>query len=505
MFTEKDIQQFKEKGIEKSVVESQIRDFEKGFDFLSIESAASLGNGIKTVGAEEYTEYRKIWQAFLNAKDSKIYKFVPASGAASRMFKDLFEYLNSGEENKAVRIFLDNIHDFAFAEQLDKVLVEKTQKGIDEHISSGSQKEIVRYLLEPCGLNYGNLPKGLLTFHRYDDVVRTAVEEHLIEACTYEAKENGECNVHFTVSPEHIELFKTLVQRVAPGIEKSYEVKFNVTYSIQKPSTDTIAVTADNTPFRNDDGSILFRPGGHGALIHNLNDLDADVVFIKNIDNVSSDLKVRASVTTYEFVMAGVLVSVQEKLFNYLRRLDAGECDDNLLSEIADFCEETLLIKNKSIRGKSKEEQVRYFTAKLNRPIRICGMVRNEGEPGGGPYYINNSDGSVGLQILESSQIDKSNKQYVDMMANSTHFNPVDLICSLKNYRGEKFDLLKYVDESCGFISSKSKNGVELKALELPGLWNGAMSDWNTIFFEYPVLNFNPVKTVNDLLREQHR
>ena len=358
-------------------------------------------------------------------------------------------------------------------------------------------------MLAAEGLNYGQLPKGLLLFHNYEDGPRTPMEEHLVEAAMY-ASSNGQANVHFTVSHEHLELFK---KKVAEKLEKyasQFGVKYNVSFSEQKPSTDTIAANTDNTPFRNADGSLLFRPGGHGALIENLNEIDADIVFIKNIDNVVPD-RLKPATVEWKQVIAGVLVTLQAKAFAYLRLLDSGSYTHEQLEEIIRFVQRDLCCRKADIKELEDAELVIYLRKKLNRPMRVCGAVKNVGEPGGGPFLTYNQDGTVSLQILESSQIDTANEEYVRMFNNGTHFNPVDLVCATKDYKGNRFNLPDYVDRSTGFISSKSKNGKELKALELPGLWNGAMSDWNTIFVEVPLETFNPVKTVNDLLREQHQ
>ena len=358
-------------------------------------------------------------------------------------------------------------------------------------------------MLRPEGLNYGQLPKGMLLFHKYPEGPRTPMEEHLVEGALYAAS-NGEANVHFTVSHEHIAFFEKKVAEKKDGFARKYGIKYNISFSEQKPSTDTVAANADNTPFRNDDGSLLFRPGGHGALIENLNEIDADVIFIKNIDNVVPD-RLKGDTVEYKQVIAGVLVSLQQKAFAYLRLLDSGEYNHEKLQEIIRFVQRDLCCRKNDIKELEDAELVIYLREKLNRPMRVCGVVKNVGEPGGGPFLTYNQDGTVSLQILESSQIDKSNEEYMKMFTEGTHFNPVDLVCAVKNYKGEPFNLPDFVDKSTGFISSKSKGGKELKALELPGLWNGAMSNWNTVFVEVPLSTFNPVKTVNDLLREQHQ
>ena len=457
------------------------------------------------MSSEEQEKVCNTWKTYQGG-EHRVVKFVPASGAASRMFKDLFAFLNGVNQEPAndfEREFFDNIHDFAFFNELNQKCEQNEGKSVDELMKDEDYKLIVNTLLDIRGLNYGQLPKGLLSFHKYDDGVRTPIEEHLVEAALYAAS-NKQAYVHFTISHEHLELFKQKVTEKIAQYEAKYDVKLNVSYSEQKPSTDTIAVNPDNSPFRNDDGSLLFRPGGHGALIENLNDLEADIVFIKNIDNVVPD-RLKKETIDWKMVIAGKLVELQKQTFDYLHLLDKGDYTRAELEEILSFLQHDLFCESREAKTLDDNALAQYLYDKLNRPMRVCGMVKNVGEPGGGPFLAYNHDGTISLQILESSQIDKSNKDYVKMFTDGTHFNPVDIVCAIKNYKGEPFDLTKHVDKSTGFISSKSKNGRELKALELPGLWNGAMSDWNTIFVEVPLITFNPVKTVNDLLREQHQ
>lgn len=381
--------------------------------------------------------------------------------------------------------------------------MDNTGKTINALLEERQYKAIVSNLLEAAGLNYGALPKGLLKFHRYADGVRTPLEEHLVEGALYAAGKSGEANVHFTVSTEHRQLFQQLVDAKVAEYEAKYGIRYHVSFSEQKPSTDTVAADMENKPFR-DKGKLLFRPGGHGALIENLNDLDADVVFIKNIDNVVPD-RLKGDTVTYKKLLAGVLVTLQAKAFDYLRLLDGGHYSHDQLEEIIRFVQRDLRCRRADLKQLEDADLVIYLRKKLNRPMRVCGMVKNVGEPGGGPFLAYNPDGTVSLQILESSQIDMKDPEKKAMFEQGTHFNPVDLVCAVRDYKGNKFNLLNYVDKATGFISYKSKGGKELKALELPGLWNGSMSDWNTVFVEVPLSTFNPVKTVNDLLREQHQ
>lgn len=444
-FTQQDIEQLSARGISVQKAEEQLKYFQTGFPVLDIVEPAALHKGVISPSVAERKEFIAAWQEYLK-EGHKVLKFVPASGAASRMFKNLFEYLDNGVETPFIQEFLGNISKFAFGDQL-----------------AGKQgQDAVSFLLKD--MNYGNLPKGLLLFHSYRDGARTPAMEHMVEGALYAAS-NGEVNIHFTVSHDHLPLFRKHIADNLQKLEAKYGVRFNVSFSEQKPSTDTLAANPDGTPFRTADGKLLFRPGGHGALIENLNEQDADIVFIKNIDNVVPD-RLKGSTVEFKQLLAGVLVTEQKRVFEALRNPDM-----------------------------SAEER-----ARLNRPIRVCGVVRNTGEPGGGPFRVREEDGSISNQILESVQIPDK-----ELMAKSKYFNPVDLVCAIKDYEGKPFDLLKFVDPKTGFISQKSKDGRELQALELPGLWNGAMAKWNTIFVEVPVSTFNPVKTVNDLLREQHQ
>lgn len=486
-------------------INTQLGQFKTGFPFLRLEAAASIGHGIVAPEKEERTAYEKAWNDY-KAAGRKVVKFVPASGAASRMFKDMFAFLDADYDVPTTdfeKHYFANIEKFAFYDALDEQCRKNEGKGIKELIAAGNYKAVVANMLEAKGLNYGQLPKGLLLFHKYDDGARTPMEEHLVEGALYAAS-NGEAHVHFTVSHEHMPLFKQKVADKADKYAKAYGIKYDITFSEQKPSTDTIAANTDNTPFRTDEGKLLFRPGGHGALIENLNEIDADVIFIKNIDNVVPD-RLKADTVEYKQVIAGVLVTLQQKAFEYLRLIETGSYNHEKLEEIIRFVQHDLCCRKSDIKHLEDAELVIYLKNKLNRPMRVCGVVKNVGEPGGGPFLTYNQDGTVSLQILESSQIDKSNKEYMEMFTNGTHFNPVDLVCAVKDYKGQPFNLPDFVDKTTGFISSKSKSGKELKALELPGLWNGAMSDWNTVFVEVPLSTFNPVKTVNDLLREQHQ
>ena len=499
MLTEKDLKQIALRGISKEQLETQLKEFETGFPFLKLEAAASVGNGIVAPNESERKQYVEAWEAY-KAEGHRVVKFVPASGAASRMFKNMFAFIDASYDVPTTdfeKKYFDEIEKFAFYDALNDVCVKNEGKDIKALMAEGKYKAVAANMLKTEGLNYGQLPKGMLLFHKYTEGARTPMEEHLVEGALYAAS-NGEAHVHFTVSHDHLAFFKAKVAEKADMFAKKYGIKYDITFSEQKPSTDTVAANPDNTPFRESDGSLLFRPGGHGALIENLNEIEADVIFIKNIDNVVPD-RLKPETVEWKQVIAGVLVSLQKKAFEYLRKLDAGVSDAEL-QEIATFVE-----KNLCTNPKANKVDAEYLRNKLNRPMRVCGVVKNVGEPGGGPFLTYNQDGTVSLQILESSQIDTNNADYMKMFTQGTHFNPVDLVCAVKDYKGQAFNLPDFVDKTTGFISSKSKGGKELKALELPGLWNGAMSNWSTIFVEVPLGTFNPVKTVNDLLREQHQ
>ncbi|WP_314949263.1 DUF4301 family protein [Hoylesella shahii] len=506
MLTKQDLQQIERLGISEAVVNHQMEQQRNGFPYLKLQAAASIENGgIMAPDAEERNAYLASWERY-QAEGRKVVKFVPASGAASRMFKDLFAFLDASYDEPTTAFekeFFDNTRLFAFRKALCNACKADTQCSVCDLKEAGKYKEVVAHLLGEEGLNYGNLPKGLLLFHNYEDEPRTPLEEHLVEAALY-ASSNGEANVHFTVSHDHLQLFKDKVAEKLEKYEKLYNTRLNVSFSEQKPSTDTIAVNPDNTPFRNEDGSLLFRPGGHGALIQNLNDVEGDVVFIKNIDNVVPD-KLKEDTVTYKKLLGGILVELQKEAFKYLLMLDKGGCTREQLNEMLLFLEKRLCCVRKNVAELDDNTLAEYLRKKFNRPIRVCGMVKNVGEPGGGPFLTYNQDGTISLQILESSQIDSNNAEYVKAFKEGTHFNPVDLVCGIRDYRGNAFHLPDFVDHNTGFISSKSKNGKQLKALELPGLWNGAMSDWNTVFVEVPLSTFNPVKTVNDLLRPEHQ
>ena len=455
MFTAKEQAQIAAHGLTVEQVERQIENFKKGFPFLKVVAAASPEDGITTLSPEEVAQAVKCYEE--QAPKLKIQKFVPASGAATRMFKELFEFVNDDKRGAGIDQLLDNLDKFAFYPELE------------QFVSPDADDKAKIEAIVKSGLCYGAKPKGLVTFHAYPDGNRKAVEEHLAEGAMYAAS-NGVAKIHFTVSPEHIDGFRALLdQKLA-----HYESKFG------------------NTPFLTEEGNLLFRPAGHGALIENLNEIDADIIFVKNIDNVTTDAR-KGDTITYKKALAGLLVALQKEAAEHLQNIDNGSAD---IQKVENFIEQKLCTKLPIERNTALLRSI------LDRPIRVCGMVRNEGEPGGGPFWVANPDGTQSLQIAESSQIAPED---MHLMKSATHFNPVDIVCGVRRADGTKFDLTQYTDPETGFISSKSSGGRELRAQELPGLWNGAMAKWNTVFVDVPISTFSPVKVVQDLLRPQHQ
>ena len=506
LLTELQEQQLRDKGVSAEQVAAQLERFRTGFPYLKIVSAARTGAGIIELTDVDQEAACMRWDEYL-ADGGEVVKFVPASGAASRMFKALFEFVDGPDQEPAegspVAKLIADIDKLAFRKDLDDVCVKLHGKTVAELIAEGKKKEVIAAIIKPEGLGYGYLPKGLLKFHTYETGARTPLEEHLMEGAQTAADAKGTVKLHFTVSPDHRKLFEAKVAEAVPAMEAQTGMKYEVSFSEQKPSTDTVAANPDKTLFT-EEGKLLFRPGGHGALIENLNDIDSAVVFIKNIDNVVPDSR-RDATVRFKKVIAGYLVEIHDKIEAYNRVLATGSYDREKLNEIADFMANVLATRPSEDVKKSDEALAAWLSGKLNRPIRVCGMVRNEGEPGGGPFIVVDNDGSTSPQILESHQIDPANEEYMAMLKSATHFNPVDLVCWLRDVNGNRFNLPEYVDSATGFISHKSSHGKELLALELPGLWNGAMSNWNTAFVEVPAETFNPVKTVNDLLRPAHQ
>jgi len=504
MFTQKDLQEIQKKGISIDNINRQIKYFRTGFPSADITLAATPGQGIIFLDTGEERHYKDLFTK--NAPDFHITRFIPASGAASRMFKSLFSALEELEDKSKkeqqvylethaeIKEFLTALPAYPFYEDLD--------------ISGeASPSDILTQILGESGLDYGSRPKGLLKFHKYSpDERRTSFEEHVLEAASYCADSKGNLRLHLTVSPAHLDGFQTEAARVIAQIEKDTGLNIDLSFSFQKPETDTLAVDLQNKPFRTAEGSLQFRPGGHGALIQNLDALDSDIVFISNIDNVSPD-RLKDRRVFYKEILGGVIIEIRSRLFYYLNQLKGDErVEKTLLDSMAKYLHDRLgLAIPDGLHEWDASDLKQWLIKTMDRPIRVCGMVKNEGEPGGGPFYVKSESGEISLQIVESSQIDLDNPEKAALVQQSTHFNPVDLVCSIRDFEGNKFKLTDYVDHNTGFISEKSMGGKTLKALELPGLWNGAMAKWLTLFVEVPVETFTPVKTVFDLNRDEHR
>ena len=513
-FSEIDILQIEEKGLSTQEVERQIQIFERGNIKVDIQQAATPGNGIFIYNNEEQKQFIKTFED--RKSQLKLVKFVPASGAATRMFKALHNFVDEFDpnkeglrdyldkkENKGLQLFFEKIEKLPFYEEALKKANDNTEN-FSNKTTDEQQLILVKTILFNSGLGLSDMPKGLVPFHAYNNFTATAFEEHLHSSAKY-LSVDGVTKLHFTVSDGDKEKFENEFERIKERLEEATNTKFEISYSYQDPKTDTIAVDENNEAFRDEDNRLFFRPGGHGALIENLQQQDADIFFIKNIDNVVINKNI-PEVVEMKKMLGGKLLSLQDQIFDYMRLLDAGNISETKLDEIAEFLEKELFVKITSSFNKfTGEEKMQYLCKKLDRPVRVCGMVKNEGEPGGGPFLVKNEDGEISLQIIEGAQIDKDNAQQLEILNNSTHFNPVDIACSLKNYKGESFDLQQYIDDKMSFIAHKTKDGKALKALERPGLWNGGMAYWNTVFVEVPLETFNPVKTVADLLKPSHQ
>jgi hypothetical protein len=495
MFSSEDLGQMKKKGIDPATAEKQIYFFETGFPYLELDRPATPGDGIIPMDRSEADKWAALYDE--ESRGMTIEKFVPASGAATRMFKDLYSFLEESSASEltdlyqkypAVQEVIEKRSSFAFYPQ-----IKAGSSKFDQIYTTAEAQQFIAAVLTEKGLNYGNLPKGLLAFHAYADGYRTSFEEHLAEGALYAKRDTLVSHLHFTVTPEHMEMFRKLLKNVTKKYEQLYHSRFDVTFSEQSPSTDTIAVDMDNRPFRDSNGRIVFRPAGHGALLHNLNQIKSEIIFIKNIDNIVPDA-LKEETIRYKKALAGVLLDSVNKIDEFLYRAEDGKKIKELIDVMREFYMQRFFV------SLPEDISIKEITDIFNRPVRVCGMVKNQGEPGGGPFWVRSANSSVSLQIVESSQVEKNNSVF----RQSTHFNPVDLVCFVYNYKGEKFDLNRYADPETGFISVKSKDGKDLKAMELPGLWNGAMAYWNTVFVEVPLITFNPVKTINDLLRNEH-
>lgn len=499
-----DREQLRTRGMTVEQLSSQIELFKRGIPPVQLLRPCTVNDGITRLAESELERLIDVYSRTASA--GRAMKFVPASGAASRMFQMLHAF-NAPEEREipeeAWQTFRTRLRDFAFYDDLRTVMA-KDGLDVEALISRGDYQRVVEYILTPKGLDYGRLPKGLIQFHRYPDHARTPFEEHLVEAVAYTLDSKRCARVHFTVSPEYEELIEAHTERARRGYLRS-GITLDVSFSTQKPSTDTVAVDENNVPCRDQQGALVFRPGGHGALLENLNDLQGDIIFIKNIDNVVPE-RLTGIVFRYKKALGGYLVELQKEIFGYLEALSYGRDDEGLLARGFQFLQEKLSVDiPATVRQAPKPARSRFLVERLHRPLRVCGVVQNQGEPGGGPFWVAHPEHGPSLQIVESAQVDMASPLQRAVWEAATHFNPVDLVCGVRDFRGRPFALPTFVDPSAGLITVKSKDGKQIKALELPGLWNGAMAHWNTVFVEVPLATFNPVKTVLDLLRREHQ
>jgi len=498
-FSPEDMAQISEHGLSVEAVAGQLARFARGMKYARLERPCRVGDGIRRFQPEELARYGKSWEAAAAAGLGM--KFVPASGAGTRMFEAFLRGWHEGVSLTLARE-LRGLHRYPFFEEL-RAVMERRGLSLEACLRGDDFAPVLESLLGPEGLNYAALPKALIPFHRYPDHSRTPLEEHLVEAAGYARDARGVCRLHFTVAEAHEAALRAYLRTVLPRYEAAGN-RFEIGFSTQKKSSDTVAADLQNGPFRDRAGRLVFRPSGHGALLENLGALEGAVVFIKNIDNVAPDAR-RADTLLYKKAMAGYLVEIQETCFRYLRLLEAGCPATAVLAEIEAFLCGTLSASLPTDWPELDAAARRaWLFARLNRPLRVCGMVPNQGEPGGAPFWVEERGGGFSLQIVESVQVDPADAEQQRIFRGATHFNPVDLVCGLKDFRGRPFDLGQFADPEAGFISEKSYEGKPLKALELPGLWNGAMARWNTVFVEVPVSTFTPVKRIEDLLRPEH-
>lgn len=509
MFTSNDKKQLQKLKISEEIANEQLRCLNEGCATLKLIKPAVLKEGILSLYESDVKANAKSYDKMRGTY--KIKKFVPASGAATRMFKALYKYLGNSEKEldndtkKAVDTLIKNCKNLPFYKDLADNL-KNGGENIEDLMKSKKYDKIISGIVEEKGLGFGNLPKALIPFHLYPSGVRTAIEEQLHSGVLYCMQKDKNANFHFTLLPDHIKMVEELVQKTIETLETEYGCSISISYSVQEPHTDTIAVDNNGEPYRKEDGDILLRPGGHGALIENLNSLESDIVFISNIDNVPHERYLQMTVE-YKKALAGILINYHKKISSFLHKLDRQSIkNDAFMMEVTYFIKNKLNFLPPKVFDKWEiEQQVKYLISILNKPLRVCGMVKNEGEPGGGPFWVENEDGSVGLQIVEEAQINMNDEKQKQILQSSTHFNPVDIVCFIKDMHNRKYDLTKYVNKKTGIISQKTYGDDDIKVLEHPGLWNGAMWDWNTVFVEVPVETFTPVKTINDLLRKEHQ
>jgi hypothetical protein len=518
IFTRDDLRRMAVLGISEKQLRDQIILFQEASGYLRLLRPCILGDGIERIPASETSDLILLQEKA--SQEGRFLKFIPASGAATRMFQGLLPFfLNSDSQDsptrplslhendpgeEEIKKFFSDLKRFPFWKEL-KETMHRTGVTLTDFPQQNQWPEVLDFLLTKRGLNYLNRPKGLHLFHTYSSHIRTALEEHLIEAIRSISDQQGRCRLHVTISPEHEDTFRDFFNALLPVYESRTQYRLMISFSFQYHSTNTLAVDLTNRPFRDDSGNLLFRPGGHGALLRNLNDLQGDLIYIKNIDNVQPD-RLKETTIFWKKILGGYLVQLQNRIHHYLRILTEGKDTAGLFSEAIDFCQHQLGIYiSPDLRSHSFPYQKKWLIETLNRPIRVCGMVRNEGEPGGGPFWVEGRDGTSSKQIVESAQINPASEEQKALWASSTHFNPVDLVCAVRDFRGRPFDLHRYADPQAVFISRKSHQGRELKALEVPGLWNGAMAEWISSFVEVPIETFSPVKRIIDLLRPEHQ
>jgi hypothetical protein len=518
LLNDQDIRQIQAHGLTLDQVKEQLRFFSRPPRFIRLARSATVADGIKRLPLADMDGY--LDRHTEAVRQGRFAKFVPASGGATRMFEILLHYFYHGEEDlhaildaeleqglpraREFLLFQECLPQFAFSSDLQGLLVSNGHH-LEGLLADRRYREILDLVLTEAGLHYQNLPKALIKFHAYGTESRTALEEHLVEANAYVKDQDGVCRIYFTILPRHRKDFQRLLAQIQPALEERFRCRFAVDFSFQHPGTDTVAADASDRPFRDNQGRLVFRPGGHGALLDNLNELQGDLVYIKNIDNVVPD-HLKEPTVLWKKILGGFLVDLQEQIHQYLRMLWQGSDQPRLVKEVIEFARERLPLPIPPGILQWSEDLARDFLGRaLNRPLRVCGVVPNQGEPGGAPFWVQELDGSLSLQIVEKAQVDLNNSEQRGIWEAATHFNPVDLVCGLRDDQGVPFDLTQYVDHEAVFISRKSMEGGELKALELPGLWNGAMAHWLTVFVEVPINTFNPVKTVFDLLRPEHQ
>lgn len=501
-FSDDDLQQIVQHGLQEQQIQQQLIRFKQGYPKAYITEAVTAGGSILQL-SDNNSELSLInrYNAF---KGSRV-KFVPASGAATRLFQQLHQYVREPEQ--CPNPFPEPLVFYPFASALKALLI---RKGENLHLlaadEESSRLRVIEFLLSEEGLGLATLPKALIPFHTYgENDVRTALEEQLVEGALYAADGEGVVNLHFTISPHHVERVKRFYAQVKHKYEAKYEVRYRAQWSVQAASTDTIAVNLDCTPYRDAEGRLVFRPAGHGALLSNLQSLDQDIIFIKNIDNVAPD-RFKQETVRYKKALGGLLLKLQDTAHGYLRMLEKGRYTEGQIEEMLEFCRRDLCIRlPMGLKDMALARQCKYLNRILNRPMRVCGMVPNEGAPGGGPFWVRERNGSESLQIVESAQMDLEDPSTEAIVQQAKYFNPVDIVCSIRDYRGAKFNLSEYIDPNAGFIAQKSVAGDPILAMELPGLWNGAMAHWNTVFVHVPSITFTPVKTYHDLLSPFHQ